>query len=430
MWLWMVVAGCTAADPPSEEPAAPAPAPDPEPDPPEAPDTTYHQDVAPWLHQYCGRCHDGSGIGPGDFSQFAEASILAELILDRIDAGLMPPPAADPTCHDYQGHEWMVLPDEVRQGIARWVELGAPPGDPATPTPLPEVGPVPLSRHDLEVVASAPYTPQFVDGNEYRCFLLHQFTEDVVLTGFDFLIDNREVSHHALLFVDPDAGNQAKVEDEASQSWPCEGVQPEEEYGLVHAWAPSGGALEFPDGMGLPVAAGSQIVLQMHYFEGMPDPTDQPGYALKLEDRVRDELFMIGLGPIDFRIPAGDPEYTATELIDMFWLTLGFLEYDVWGILPHMHVLGTGYDFVSVGADGTEGCISRSDAYDFDMQPTYWFDTPVTVGPEDTLSISCTWDNSAANPNQLSDPPVNVTWGENTQEEMCFALMYVHARIP
>ena len=62
------------------------------------------------------------------------------------------------------------------------------------------------------------------------------------------------------------------------------------------------------------------------------------------------------------------------------------------------------------------------------MQPTYWFDEPVRIGASDLLSVSCTWDNSAENPRQLSDPPRDVTWGENTQEEMCYALMYAAIR--
>jgi hypothetical protein len=42
--------------------------------------------------------------------------------------------------------------------------------------------------------------------------------------------------------------------------------------------------------------------------------------------------------------------------------------------------------------------------------------------------VSCTWDNSASNPRQLADPPATVTYGENTQDEICYALMYVTAR--
>ena len=93
--------------------------------------------------------------------------------------------------------------------------------------------------------------------------------------------------------------------------------------------------------------------------------------------------------------------------------------------MPHMHLLGTGYDFTSIDSEGNENCIARSDDFDFSSQPTYWFDDPVVVDGAGVLSVSCTYDNSASNPNQQNDPPIDVYWGENTQQEMCFALMYV-----
>ena len=50
---------------------------------------------------------------------------------------------------------------------------------------------------------------------------------------------------------------------------------------------------------------------------------------------------------------------------------------------------------------------------------------PAASWAGDTLSGSCTWDNSADNPNQLSSPPKAVTWGEGTDDEMCVFLTYV-----
>jgi hypothetical protein len=91
-----------------------------------------------------------------------------------------------------------------------------------------------------------------------------------------------------------------------------------------------------------------------------------------------------------------------------------------------MHLLGTAYDFHADGDSG-ETCISRASDYDFSMQPTYWFEDPITLPTTDTLSVSCTWDNSADNPLQPNDPPVDVTWGENTQQEMCYGFFYVTA---
>jgi hypothetical protein len=390
---------------------------------------TWYADVEPIVSQHCTRCHDGDGVAPFDFASLDTVRLMAEIMLVRIDDGEMPPPAADPDCHPYEGSDWMVLPDADRDVLAQWIDGGMPEGDPASSPGLAPIEVRTLERVDLEARSAGGWTPEFVDGNEYRCFLLGDVAEDTFVTGIEALIDNPRVSHHALFFVDPDGGSEALVTDQASGSWPCDGVQPQPEFVLTHAWAPGGGAIEFPDGMGLKVAGGSQLVVQMHYFEGEPDPRpDSPGYAFSATASAEQEMYFIGLGPTDFVIPPGDAAYTATDRIPMEWLTYGVLAFDVWGVLPHMHLLGSGYDFLLEGPDG-DACISRADRYDFAMQPTYWFDSPVTATTEQTLSISCTWDNSAGNPSQVVDPPVTVTWGENTQQEMCFALMYVSARL-
>lgn len=429
--LWLgVVSGCV--DPASEvfpDGDLPVDPSDPSTSPETDPDTTYYADVQPLLAENCARCHGPDGLPPGDFTDPAVASAWAEVMLFRIDSGEMPPPAADPDCHPYQGSDWMVLDPAMRDILARWIELDKPLGDPADGSAeIPTLGT--LSRRDVELVAAAPVTPEFVDGNEYRCFLVDDGVDaEAFISGFEFLIDNPKISHHALLFVDPDGGSERLVTEPASQSWTCGEVQPEPEYLMIHAWAPSGGALEFPEGKGLKITRGSQLVIQMHYFAGETDPPpDQPGYALKIEPSVDEELFYVPLGPTDFVIPSGDPNFTATLDIPMWLLTFGVVSYDVYGVLPHMHVLATGYDFYATDADGNQKCISRGTDYDFAMQPTYWFDQPVHVSTEDTLSVSCTWDNSADNPRQLFDPPQNITWGENTQEEMCYALMYAAIR--
>ena len=61
---------------------------------------------------------------------------------------------------------------------------------------------------------------------------------------------------------------------------------------------------------------------------------------------------------------------------------------------------------------------------DFANQPTYWFEEPIVLPPGSEINVQCTYDNSAGNVDQLNDPPVDVSYGENTDQEMCFALLY------
>ncbi|MEQ1570747.1 MAG: hypothetical protein ABMA64_34275 [Myxococcota bacterium] len=384
---------------------------------------TFHQHVAPLLGESCARCHNPVGLGPGDYLDYATASAWAEVMIDRIDAGEMPPPAADPACHPYQDAEVYQVNPALRDLLQRWVDQGKPEGDAASAPPIDPWVPESFDAYDLELRAKGTVVPQFQDGNEYRCFLLGDITEDTYATGVEFLMDHPEVSHHALLLLDTNGGNESNVEDEASGSWPC-GLT-DMPGSIVHAWAPSNGATRFPEGTGLRLPAGSQLVLQMHYFQSTSEvPADRPGYGLTLSQTVDKELYYLPVGPTFFSIPAGDPDFTKTFTAPLWLLGLsGGL--DVWGVFPHMHVLGTAYDFHAEADDGTEKCISQASEYDFSMQPTYWFDEPVHLDGTDSVSVACTWDNSAENPLQMNDPPENVTWGENTQQEMCYAFFYV-----
>lgn len=385
---------------------------------------TFYQDVRPLLAKSCARCHTATGIsGTGDLLQYEIAGQWAPILLDRIDRGLMPPPAADPSCHPYQDAEFYQIDPALRDVLAAWIDQELPEGDPATAPPAEVAEPVHLPRHDLALVAPAPVTPTFDDGNDYRCFLLGKIESPTYVTGMEFLMDHPEISHHALLFSDPNGGNAARVTDAASQSWPCSvGDLPGE---MISAWAPSNGAAILPAGTGIYLPGGTEIVLQMHYYDGPGDvPADRPGYAFTTASSAT-RMFFVPAGPETFTIPAGDPGFSESFAFPLSALSLGgLLSLDVWGVFPHMHLLGTAYDFHAESADGDK-CLSRADQYDFSMQPTYWFDEPVRVDGDDTLSITCTWDNTVDNPLQPSDPPVDVTWGENTQDEMCYGFFYV-----
>jgi hypothetical protein len=74
--------------------------------------------------------------------------------------------------------------------------------------------------------------------------------------------------------------------------------------------------------------------------------------------------------------------------------------------------------------------VLRIDEWNFDWQGGYTLREPLRVGPDDTLRISCTWDNSAENQPVVDGAvlePQDVVWGEGTTDEMCLSVMYVTA---
>jgi len=55
---------------------------------------------------------------------------------------------------------------------------------------------------------------------------------------------------------------------------------------------------------------------------------------------------------------------------------------------------------------------------------------PVTVGPGDTIRVSCTFDNSKADQPVIGAAqlqPRYVLWGEGTTDEMCLGMLSVAA---
>ena len=409
LFLFFGLSACTGSDGEGTEPAA-----------------TWYRDAKPVLDQHCVRCHNGSGLGPGDFSDPTSAKAYATAMIARIDAGEMPPPAADPSCHPYENADRFFLDPAARDTLQAWIDsdyaLGDPDTEPEGPAAIPE-----LTSRDLTLRTAAPYSPQFVDRNEYRCFLLDLDTStDLWITGFEPIIDQSSISHHTVLFVDPYGTADQYVEDDATQSWRCPDVVPDENWSMLHAWAPGNNPVEFPPGYAMPIAAGSKVILQMHYFDGGSAVPDEPGYYFSTRNNPPDfekTMYFIGLGPQDFTIPAGDanvPVDITVPLDDLIGLPMTTTLY---GVFPHMHVLGKAYSFTASGPDGDQ-CISEADGYDFANQPTYWFEEPIVLSPGSSVHVQCTYDNSAGNEDQLNDPPVDVTYGENTDQEMCFALLY------
>ena len=123
-----------------------------------------------------------------------------------------------------------------------------------------------------------------------------------------------------------------------------------------------------------------------------------------------------------FTIPAGESAHTETS---SFLMNGELPNLKIWSTFPHMHLLGTGFKYWIDKKNGDEQCLLDSSRWDFHNQLTYTFLEPVSLRQGDEIHFSCTWDNSASNPNQLTVPPVDVTYGDGTNDEMCFVFSYV-----
>ena len=94
----------------------------------------------------------------------------------------------------------------------------------------------------------------------------------------------------------------------------------------------------------------------------------------------------------------------------------------LFNLMPHAHFRGKAANFIAKYPDGTEEMLLSVPNYDFNWQTDYQFEEPKFIPAGTTLVQTGWWDNSAQN-KANPDPTAEVTWGEQSWEEMLFGAM-------
>ena len=91
---------------------------------------TFSKQIAPILQAKCQECHQPNSIAPMSLISFKEVRPWARSIKQRVAARQMPPWHIDPSVGVQQFKNDMSLTSEQIDMIVRWVDAGAPEGDP------------------------------------------------------------------------------------------------------------------------------------------------------------------------------------------------------------------------------------------------------------------------------------------------------------
>ena len=171
---------------------------------------------------------------------------------------------------------------------------------PRTSSPAAEQAPdVPLRAGERfqSIRLRAPYTPKAPEGtgtDDYRCFLVDPgFETDQLVSGVQIAPGNAAIVHHVIVSkVEPEDVDEAKVLDAGApgEGWTCFGGAglagtrggDLDKADWVGAWAPGGGERVMAEDIGIPLAKGSRIVIQMHYNLLAGGGADQSSARLRL----------------------------------------------------------------------------------------------------------------------------------------------------
>lgn len=377
---------------------------------------TYYEDVAPILMANCASCHRAGGIAPFELLTYEQAKTAAGAIRSATEQRIMPPFVLDNSgaCNTYQDARW--LDDAEIATIGAWVDGGTLEGDPANAPPVPPP-PAGLDRVDVTFDMGVEYTPNTAISDDYRCFIIDPgLTQTQFMIGSEVKPGDDRVVHHVILYALDDAqAEQDAANQDAADPGPgytCFGGPGVSSRWIV-GWAPGGGAMNYPQGTGVRLNGGRKAVMQVHYNLANGAFPDRTTIDLKLAPSVTNEATIQNIAAFNLNLPPGQP---LVEQSGEITIPAQIPQVRVWGVAPHMHVLGKTMN-VSVIRNGQSSCLSQVNRWDFHWQGFSLFTDPLTVQGGDTVRITCGFDTTSRN--------TTTTWGEGTEDEMCIAFFYM-----
>jgi tetratricopeptide (TPR) repeat protein len=85
---------------------------------------------------------------------------------------------------------------------------------------------------------------------------------------------------------------------------------------------------------------------------------------------------------------------------------------------PHAHYLGKEFKATATLPDGSTKPLLWIQDWDFNWQDGYNYKEPFVLPKGTRIDVRITYDNSASNPRNPSNPPTRVWWGEESTDEM------------
>ena len=219
-----------------------------------------------------------------------------------VNENRMPPWHANPDHGEFSNNASLTA--DEKKLINKWVENGAPQGDPAD-LPEPQTFADGWRIGEPDFVVAMDETPFQVPATgviEYKYFVVDpKFTEDKFIKAAEIRIGNRAVVHHVIVALDDEHNGPHRS---VNSEW-------------LTACAPGSPPLELPDGFAKVIPAGSKLVFQVHYTPNGTPAEDISRVGFKFVDQNKVKK-LVGTREIinqDFRIPPGvsDKEVKAQQ---------------------------------------------------------------------------------------------------------------------
>ena len=382
---------------------------------------TWSGQVASIVYNKCTPCHRDGGIAPFSLVNYNEVAPMAAAMHEAIVSGEMPPWPPDNNYQQYS-HARSLSTDD-KNTLLSWLTNGTPEGNPDDTPPPPVFNPGSILGDGDLTLRIPDYRSNAQGGqDDYVCFALPTgLAQQRTIRAIEIIPGNREIVHHALVYVDPGATYQTDT-----IGGDCGGPQ---DATLITGYTPGSSPLIFPSGpgfkLGMNIPAGSNIVLAMHYPEGSYDILDSTKVIFHFYPPGETGIRQVSAAPVLQNWSLAFPPNQQTSVTAQYPASGGLpIDISVLSVFPHMHLLGERIKAYAIPPVGDTIKYVDVPHWDFHWQDFYFFRHAQRTPAGSVVKGEGLYDNTVNNPHNPSNPPQWVFAGESTTDEMF--LVYFH----
>jgi uncharacterized protein (TIGR03437 family) len=389
----------------------------------QAQSVTYSEHIAPLLYSNCVKCHRPNQVAPFALLTYEDAARHGRDMVAQTQSRYMPPWKPEPG--------WATYRDERRlttQQIAlikKWVDDGMPQGDMSKAPAMPVLTDGwQLGTPDLILEMPKGFNVP-ADGEDiYRNFVIPTgVTEDKYVRAVEVKPLARSVVHHILFFTDTTGGARTQDGTDGQPGFPGFGSiftigDPLAALnGGLGGWVPGTTPALLPDGLGMPLPKGADLLLQTHFHPNGAPQNEKTVIGLyfgpkpqRLMTQLQVPAFFGIRANID--IPAGETSY---KVRGSYTLPA---DVDAVSVAAHAHYLAKESKLTATLPSGEVRILLWIRQWDFNWQDQYIFKDLVPLPKGTRIDGELTYDNSVRNVRNPNNPPKRVRWGENSTDEM------------
>jgi hypothetical protein len=386
---------------------------------------TFAKDIAPILQEKCQDCHRAGSMAPMSLLTYEETRPWARSIKERVVTRQMPPWHIDKVGVQKFKND-MSLSDEQIDKIVRWVDQGAPMGDPKD---MPAAKEWPkdnewqaskiLGKPDF-VIEAEPYTmPAHHQDVWWRPVTKIPITEPSWVRAVEMrpsAAPGRRIIHHAVAYLDQDEAVDPNGPDRSAAL----GGR-----GMLMEWAIGKQYDYYRPNTGKLLLPGSRISWDVHIHAVGEELSSgvQLGVWLYPKDQApKYRTYLTGFQAL----PRGRLDIPPNTVSEHQGFTVLKQAARLENIQPHMHFRGKAMMLEAILPDGSIQVVSYVGHFNFNWMTNYIYaDDAAPMFPRGTVIHVIAWhDNTTANKNN-PDPDQWVGFGDRTVDEMGHAWVNV-----